>query len=55
MTLNVSGRAEKVDRETRLRERHDDWHKIGLRVNSHTVVRDPEGNEFCVEPGPAGR
>ena len=20
----------------------------------HTVMRDPEGNEFCVEPGPAG-
>jgi predicted RNA binding protein YcfA (HicA-like mRNA interferase family) len=20
---------------------------------SHTVMRDPEGNEFCVEPGPA--
>jgi hypothetical protein len=22
---------------------------------SHTVMRDPEGNEFCVEPGPVGR
>jgi hypothetical protein len=21
---------------------------------SHTVMRDPEGNEFCVEPGPMG-
>jgi hypothetical protein len=21
---------------------------------SHTVMQDPEGNEFCVEPGPAG-
>jgi hypothetical protein len=21
---------------------------------SHTVMRDPEGNEFCVEPGPVG-
>jgi hypothetical protein len=21
---------------------------------AHTVMRDPEGNEFCVEPGPAG-
>jgi hypothetical protein len=20
--------------------------------DSHTVMRDPEGNEFCVEPGP---
>ena len=20
---------------------------------SHTVTQDPEGNEFCVEPGPA--
>jgi len=28
---------------------------MGLRVNSHTVTRDPEGNEFCVEPGPVGR
>jgi hypothetical protein len=23
--------------------------------NGHTVMRDPEGNEFCVEPVPAGR
>jgi hypothetical protein len=21
---------------------------------THTVMQDPEGNEFCVEPGPAG-
>jgi sarcosine oxidase gamma subunit len=21
---------------------------------AHTVMRDPEGNEFCVEPGPLG-
>jgi predicted enzyme related to lactoylglutathione lyase len=21
----------------------------------HTVMQDPEGNEFCVEPGPAAR
>jgi Glyoxalase-like domain len=26
------------------------------RHDGHTVIRDPEeGNEFCVEPGPAGR
>ena len=55
MAFNVSGRAEKVDRETLLRKRHDGWLKIGLRVNSHSVTRDPEGNEFCVEPGPVGR
>jgi catechol 2,3-dioxygenase-like lactoylglutathione lyase family enzyme len=24
------------------------------RDAAHTVMRDPEGNEFCVEPGPAG-
>jgi Glyoxalase-like domain len=23
--------------------------------DGHTVVRDPEGNEFCVEPVPVGR
>ena len=23
------------------------------RYESHVVMRDPEGNEFCVEPGPA--
>jgi hypothetical protein len=23
--------------------------------NGHTVMRDPEGNEFCVEPVPVGR
>ena len=25
------------------------------RHDGHTVIRDPEGNEFCVEPGPVGR
>jgi len=25
------------------------WHDA-----AHTVMQDPEGNEFCVEPGPAG-
>ena len=24
------------------------------RDATHTVMQDPEGNEFCVEPGPAG-
>jgi Glyoxalase-like domain len=24
------------------------------RHPSHTVMQDPEGNEFCIEPGPAG-
>ncbi|SRR6266705_2816792 len=24
------------------------------RQRDHAVMRDPEGNEFCVEPGPAG-
>jgi hypothetical protein len=24
------------------------------RHEHHTVMRDPEGNDFCVEPGPAG-
>ncbi len=23
------------------------------RYESHVLMRDPEGNEFCVEPGPA--
>ena len=31
--------------------------RLGARVISrhahHTVMADPEGNEFCVEPGPA--
>jgi len=27
---------------------------VEQRHASHTVMRDPEGNEFCVEPGPAG-
>jgi len=22
--------------------------------DGHTVIRDPEGNGFCVEPGPVG-
>jgi len=26
---------------------------VARRDPSHTVMRDPEGNEFCVEPGPA--
>jgi hypothetical protein len=30
--------------------------KIGATVlqefDSHTIMQDPEGNEFCVEPGP---
>jgi len=26
---------------------------VERRDPSHTVMRDPEGNEFCVEPGPA--
>lgn len=25
------------------------------RLPGHTAMRDPEGNEFCVEPGPGGR
>jgi Glyoxalase-like domain len=25
------------------------------RHNGQTVIRDREGNEFCVEPGPVGR
>jgi len=25
------------------------------RNDGCTVMRDPEGNEFCVEPGPVGR
>ena len=24
------------------------------RHEHHAVMQDPEGNEFCVEPGPAG-
>jgi Glyoxalase-like domain len=32
--------------------------KLGARVlerhQHHVVMQDPEGNEFCVEPGPAG-
>lgn len=24
------------------------------RGEHHTIMRDPEGNEFCVEPGPSG-
>jgi len=26
---------------------------VERRDPGHTVMRDPEGNEFCVEPGPA--
>jgi hypothetical protein len=33
--------------------------KLGATVlerhQHHTVMQDPEGNEFCVEPGPAHR
>ena len=25
---------------------------VACRYPGHTVMRDPEGNEFCVEPGP---
>jgi hypothetical protein len=25
---------------------------VAERYDSHVVMRDPEGNEFCVEPGP---
>lgn len=32
--------------------------KLGAAVQrhhrAHTVMQDPEGNEFCAEPGPAG-
>ena len=28
---------------------------VVLRHDGHTVMRDPEGYEFCVEPGPVGR
>jgi Glyoxalase-like domain len=27
---------------------------VADRYPSHTVMTDPEGNEFCVEPGPSG-
>jgi hypothetical protein len=26
--------------------------RVVCRYPSHTVMQDPEGNEFCVEPGP---
>ena len=26
---------------------------VARRYQHHTVMADPEGNEFCVEPGPA--
>jgi catechol 2,3-dioxygenase-like lactoylglutathione lyase family enzyme len=26
--------------------------RVVERFDSHTVMRDPEGNEFCVEPSP---
>jgi hypothetical protein len=26
---------------------------VAERFDSHTVMRDPEGNEFCVEPSPS--
>lgn len=25
---------------------------LAERFDSHVIMRDPEGNEFCVEPGP---
>ena len=25
---------------------------VARRYQHHTVMADPEGNEFCVEPGP---
>ena len=28
---------------------------VWRRHQHHTIMRDPEGNEFCVEPGPAHR
>lgn len=32
--------------------------RLGATVSEHrehgTIMQDPEGNEFCVEPGPAG-
>ncbi len=28
---------------------------VVLRHDGHTVMRDPEGYEFCVEPRPVGR
>jgi Glyoxalase-like domain len=28
---------------------------VRQRFPHHVVMTDPEGNEFCVEPGPAGR
>lgn len=27
---------------------------VQRRHRTHTVMQDPEGNEFCVEPGPGG-
>ena len=27
---------------------------VARQETALTVMRDPEGNEFCVEPGPAG-
>lgn len=26
---------------------------VGERMAQHVIMQDPEGNEFCVEPGPA--
>jgi len=28
---------------------------VAARYQDHTMMRDPDGNEFCVEPGPASR
>ncbi|SRR6266571_3917591 len=40
-----------------IKEEVDRLQKLGAavlqRYAHHTVMRDPEGNEFCVEPGPA--
>ena len=31
----------------------DEDSTVVRRHEGHTVMQDPEGNEFCVEPGPA--
>jgi hypothetical protein len=41
------GTAEEVERLAALGAR------VISRHESHTIMQDPEGNEFCVEPGPA--
>ncbi|MFN2591056.1 MAG: VOC family protein [Actinomycetota bacterium] len=42
----LTSRAEEVERLVGLGA------TIVQEFESHTVMRDPEGNEFCVEPGP---